>query len=207
MDLINSVLNLVLPPASLVMLAFAWPALSAINACEWVYNTLRTEDMEDKVVIITGASSGIGEVLITDLSWFSLYLFLGCCRVWKSRHILVMMILICHVDVFTNKKWLKKSDTRLPIYDQKIPCMWCNLCLWYNSQQIAYEYAKRRAKLVLVARRENRLRGIGENARELGAKHVMIMAADVVKLDDCRRFVYETLSYYGRRKSLIVYAS
>lgn len=67
MDLINSLLNLVVPPASLVMLAFAWPALSFINACEWVYNTLYSENMEDKVVIITGASSGIGEVLITPL--------------------------------------------------------------------------------------------------------------------------------------------
>ena len=67
MDLINSVLNLVVPPASLVMLAFAWPALSFINVCEWVYNTLYSENMEDKVVIITGASSGIGEVLLIIL--------------------------------------------------------------------------------------------------------------------------------------------
>ncbi|KAJ9676156.1 hypothetical protein PVL29_024920 [Vitis rotundifolia] len=134
MDLINSLLNLVVPPASLVMLAFAWPALSFINACEWVYNTLYSENMEDKVVIITGASSGIGE-------------------------------------------------------------------------QVAYEYAKKRAKLVLVARRENRLRGIGEKARQLGAKHVMIMAADVVKLDDCRRFITETVSYYGRVDHLVNTAS
>nr|CAN76088.1 hypothetical protein VITISV_028806 [Vitis vinifera] len=134
MDLINSLLNLVVPPASLVMLAFAWPALSFINACEWVYNTLYSENMEDKVVIITGASSGIGE-------------------------------------------------------------------------QVAYEYAKKGAKLVLVARRENRLLGIGENARQLGAKHVMIMAADVVKLDDCRRFVTETVNYYGRVDHLVNMAS
>lgn len=58
----NSVLNFVVPPASLVMLAFAWPALTFINTCEWLYNSFFGEDMEDKVVIITGASSGIGEV-------------------------------------------------------------------------------------------------------------------------------------------------
>lgn len=51
---------------------------------------------------------------------------------------------------------------------------------------------------MLVARRENRLRGIAENSRRLGARHVMIMAADVVKEDDCRRFVNETISVYGR---------
>lgn len=65
-------------------------------------------------------------------------------------------------------------------------------------QQIAYEYAKRRAWLVLVARRENRLRGISENARFLGAKHVLIIAADVVKEEDCRRFINETMNLYGR---------
>lgn len=68
-------------------------------------------------------------------------------------------------------------------------------------QQIAYEYAKRRANLVLIARREHRLRGISEKARHMGARHVMIMAADVVKEDDCRRFVNATINYYGRGMS------
>uniref|UniRef100_A0A7N2RA24 Uncharacterized protein n=1 Tax=Quercus lobata TaxID=97700 RepID=A0A7N2RA24_QUELO len=76
----NTILIWVVPPASLV----AWPTLCFINACEWVYNSIYSENMEDKVVIITGASSGIGE-------------------------------------------------------------------------QIAYEYAKRRANLLLIARREKRL--------------------------------------------------
>ncbi|KGN52682.1 11-beta-hydroxysteroid dehydrogenase-like 5 [Cucumis sativus] len=134
MELINSFLNVVVPPASLFMLAFSWPALSFISACEWIYNSFNTEDMEDKVVIITGASSGIGE-------------------------------------------------------------------------QIAYEYAKRKANLMLVARRENRLRMISENARFIGAKRVLIMAADVVKEDDCRRFVSETIQYFGRVDHLVNTAS
>ncbi|XP_009797377.1 11-beta-hydroxysteroid dehydrogenase B-like isoform X1 [Nicotiana tabacum] len=130
MELVNSVLNFVVPPASLVMLACAWPALTFINTCEWLYNTFFGDDMEDKVVIITGASSGIGE-------------------------------------------------------------------------QIAYEYAKRRTNLVLVARRENRLWGIREKARQLGAKNVLITAADVVKEDDCRRFITETVNFYGRVDHLV----
>lgn len=65
-------------------------------------------------------------------------------------------------------------------------------------QQIAYEYAKRQANLVLVARREHRLRAISENSRRIGARHVMIIAADVVKEDDCRRFINDTVNYYGR---------
>ncbi|XP_027091175.2 11-beta-hydroxysteroid dehydrogenase-like 5 [Coffea eugenioides] len=134
MDLINSVLNLVVPPASLLMLAFAWPTLSFINACEWLYNTYFSEEMDNKVVVITGASSGIGE-------------------------------------------------------------------------QIAYEYAKRGANLVLVARRDNRLHGIADNAQRLGSRHVLIMAADVVKEEDCRRFINETINYFGCVDHLVNTAS
>ncbi|KAM3729442.1 hypothetical protein ACB098_12G012300 [Castanea mollissima] len=134
MAIFNTILNWVVPPASLVMLAFAWPTLCFINACEWVYSSIYSENMEDKVVIITGASSGIGE-------------------------------------------------------------------------QIAYEYAKRRANLVLVDRREQRLQMISENARRIGAKHITIIAADVVKVEDCRRFVNETINFYGHVDHLVNAAS
>lgn len=53
---------------------------------------------------------------------------------------------------------------------------------------------------MLVARRENRLWAISENARQLGAKNVLITAADVVKEEDCRRFILETINFYGRCK-------
>ena len=68
---------------------------------------------------------------------------------------------------------------------------------WW-CQQIAYEYAKKRANLVLVARREHRLHGISDNAKRLGAPNVLVMAADVVKEEDCRRFINETIGYFGR---------
>lgn len=53
---------------------------------------------------------------------------------------------------------------------------------------------------MLVARREFRLIGISENARRLGAKHVLTVAADVVKEEDCRRFINETINLHGRGK-------
>lgn len=67
MDMINSVLNWVVPPASLVMLAFSWPTLTFINTCEWLYYSFYAENMLNKVVVITGASSGIGEVCYLTL--------------------------------------------------------------------------------------------------------------------------------------------
>ncbi|CAA0809844.1 11-beta-hydroxysteroid dehydrogenase-like 5 [Striga hermonthica] len=131
MNLVNAALDFFMPPASLLMLAFAWPTLFLVNAGERIYKSYYdSENMDSKVVLITGASSGIGE-------------------------------------------------------------------------QIAYQYAQRGANLVLVARRENRLRVISENARHLGAPNVLIMATDVVKEDECRRFVNETISYFGRLDHLV----
>ncbi|XP_073003516.1 11-beta-hydroxysteroid dehydrogenase B-like [Typha latifolia] len=134
MSIFNSILNFVVPPASMVMLAFAWPTLTFFHAMRWLFESLFRENMENKVVVITGASSAIGE-------------------------------------------------------------------------QIAYEYARRQANLVLVARREQRLFGIRENARLLGAKQVMVIAADVVKEEDCRRFIGDTISYFGHLHHLVNTAS
>ncbi|CAL4928330.1 unnamed protein product [Urochloa decumbens] len=129
-QVVNAVMDLVVPPASMVMLAFAWPTLSFLRGVEWALKTLTREDMLGKVVVITGASSAIGE-------------------------------------------------------------------------QIAYEYARRNANLVLVARREHRLFGIRDNARLLGAGQVLVIAADVVKEDDCRRLVSDTVSYFGQLNHLV----
>ncbi|XP_010910399.2 11-beta-hydroxysteroid dehydrogenase B isoform X1 [Elaeis guineensis] len=134
MDLVNSILNLVVPPTSMVMMALAWPTLSFLHAVEWIFHSLYRENMENKVVVITGASSAIGE-------------------------------------------------------------------------QLVYEYARKKANLVLVARREHRLRGIRENARLLGAKQVLVIAADVVKEEDCRRFINDTVSYFGQLNHLVNSAS
>lgn len=51
---------------------------------------------------------------------------------------------------------------------------------------------------MLVARRENRLRVISENAKRIGANHAIFVAADVVKEDECRRFVNEAITVFGR---------
>lgn len=65
---------------------------------------------------------------------------------------------------------------------------------------MAYEYSRRGARLALVARRENRLRSVASIATLLGCKDVMIIKADVSKVQDCQRMVEETIGYYGRCK-------
>ena len=42
---------------------------------------------------------------------------------------------------------------------------------------------------------------ISKNARRIGANHITIIATDVVKEEDCRRFVNETTKFYGRGMS------
>ena len=65
-------------------------------------------------------------------------------------------------------------------------------------QHLTYEYAKRGACLVIVARRENLLKEVAENARKLGSPDVVPICADVLKVDDCKRFVEETVDHFGR---------
>ncbi|KAI3830104.1 hypothetical protein L1987_04237 [Smallanthus sonchifolius] len=49
MDTINSMLNWIVSPASLVMLAFSWPTLAFINTCEKIYHSFFVEDIGCKV--------------------------------------------------------------------------------------------------------------------------------------------------------------
>lgn len=65
-------------------------------------------------------------------------------------------------------------------------------------KHIAYEYARRSACLVLVARREERLRAVADKARKLGSPDVIFICADVSVLDDCKRFVNESINHFGR---------
>lgn len=67
-------------------------------------------------------------------------------------------------------------------------------------QYLAYEYGKRGALLALSARRETALREVADRARAYGSPDVIIMRADVSKIEDCIRLVDETVNHFGRRK-------
>lgn len=70
-------------------------------------------------------------------------------------------------------------------------------------KHVAYEYARRGACLVLVARREDRLQAVADKARQIGSPKAIVVAADVSKFEDCKRFVEETVNHFGQCKCSI----
>ncbi|KAK7291540.1 hypothetical protein RIF29_06769 [Crotalaria pallida] len=71
------------------------------------------------------------------------------------------------------------------------------------GEHLAYEYARRGARLALSARRETALREVADRARDYGSPDVIIMRADVSKVEDCRRLVDETVTHFGRLDHLV----
>lgn len=61
-ELTHVVLNTVLIPVGIVFLLFATPIAAVVRSLSWIYRAIFPETVAGKVVIITGASSGIGEV-------------------------------------------------------------------------------------------------------------------------------------------------
>ncbi|XP_010503335.1 PREDICTED: 11-beta-hydroxysteroid dehydrogenase-like 2 [Camelina sativa] len=130
MDLIHTILNLLLPPLTISFLVLFYPLYLFIKLVSCLYKHLWFENVAGKVVLITGASSGIGE-------------------------------------------------------------------------HVAYEYAKKGACLALVARRKDRLEIVAETSRQLGSGDVIIIPGDVSNVEDCKKFIDETILHFGKLDHLI----
>lgn len=65
---------------------------------------------------------------------------------------------------------------------------------------MAYEYARKGARLVLVARREDQLRAVADRAITKGASDVHVLVGDMTKEDDCKSVIDATIHKYGRCK-------
>ncbi|XP_021286275.1 11-beta-hydroxysteroid dehydrogenase-like 4A [Herrania umbratica] len=65
-------------------------------------------------------------------------------------------------------------------------------------KRLAYECAKRGARLALAARREDRLRAVYEKASHLGSLDAIEVRADVSKAEDCKQFVNKAVVKIGR---------
>ena len=62
-----------------------------------------------------------------------------------------------------------------------------------------YEYARKGACVALVARTEIALRAVAKTVRDLGAPDVLVVPADITKVDDAKRAVEETVAHFGKR--------
>lgn len=63
MDLFQVLLDLVVPPIGLCVLLVLWPALTVRSIILRLFRTVFEENLRGKVVVITGASSSLGEAL------------------------------------------------------------------------------------------------------------------------------------------------
>lgn len=74
------------------------------------------------------------------------------------------------------------------------------------GEYIAYEYAKKGAKLMLVGRNQQSLQGVGQRCGELGAPEVSYYRGDLRTEPACRGMVAETLRRYSAIDVLVVNA-
>lgn len=130
MDLVHTLLNFLLPLIALFALPYILAPYLIFKLISYIKRSLCAESVAGKVILITGASSGIG-------------------------------------------------------------------------QHLAYEYARKGARLALIARREDRLRAVSVEARRLGSPDVIVIPADVSKVQDCERFINETINHFGQLDHLV----
>ncbi|CAO2042039.1 unnamed protein product [Urochloa humidicola] len=71
------------------------------------------------------------------------------------------------------------------------------------GEQIAYQYAKKGARLALVARREASLHDVAAKAKDAGSPDVLVVAGDVANPEDCKRFVQATVERFGQLDHLV----
>ena len=167
MDLIHNFLNLILPPISLIALLLILPPFLVYKLFIFFIKAfIPTQNLAGKVVLITGASSGIGEVCKYQPLFFLNYILFW----WMSIDNICQDIYVTN-NIMSQTFWLK---------------------------HLAYEYARRGARLALAARREDRLRAVADKALELGSPDAIAIRADVKEVEDCKRLVEETVNHFGQ---------
>jgi short-subunit dehydrogenase len=70
------------------------------------------------------------------------------------------------------------------------------------GRETALEFARRGARVVLAARREDRLREVAERVERMGGE-ALVVRCDVARADDIERLVRETLDRFGRVDVLV----
>ncbi|KAJ8420441.1 hypothetical protein Cgig2_026597 [Carnegiea gigantea] len=66
------------------------------------------------------------------------------------------------------------------------------------GEQLAYEYARRKARLVVADIRGEILGKVADTCREMGSTDAVTVTADVTDVNDCKRIVDSAITHFGR---------
>ncbi|CAH1268518.1 HSD11B1L [Branchiostoma lanceolatum] len=72
------------------------------------------------------------------------------------------------------------------------------------GEEMAYQYARLGAKILITARRENRLKEVVAKAKSLGAQEAHYVAGDMGKAEDCERTIQTAKEKFGRLDYLVI---
>ncbi|XP_066286044.1 hydroxysteroid 11-beta-dehydrogenase 1-like protein [Branchiostoma lanceolatum] len=72
------------------------------------------------------------------------------------------------------------------------------------GEEMAYQYARLGAKILITARRENRLKEVVAKAKSLGAQEADYVAGDMGKAEDCERTIQTAKEKFGRLDYLVL---
>ncbi|XP_019617783.1 PREDICTED: hydroxysteroid 11-beta-dehydrogenase 1-like protein [Branchiostoma belcheri] len=72
------------------------------------------------------------------------------------------------------------------------------------GEEMAYQYARLGAKILITARRENRLKEVVAKAKSLGAQEAHYVAGDMGKAEDCERTIQTVKDKFGRLDYLVL---
>lgn len=72
------------------------------------------------------------------------------------------------------------------------------------GEELAYQYAKYKANIIITARREKELNKVAEKCRQLGANKVEIVLADMSKVSDRDHLLKETEKHFGKNLDYLI---
>ncbi|XP_066286028.1 hydroxysteroid 11-beta-dehydrogenase 1-like protein [Branchiostoma lanceolatum] len=72
------------------------------------------------------------------------------------------------------------------------------------GEEMAHQYARLGAKILITARRENRLKEVVAKAKSLGAQEAHYVAGDMGKAEDCERTIQTAKEKFGRLDYLVL---
>ncbi|CAH1268368.1 HSD11B1L [Branchiostoma lanceolatum] len=72
------------------------------------------------------------------------------------------------------------------------------------GEEMTYQYARLGAKILITARRENRLKEVVAKAKSLGAQEAHYVAGDMGKAEDCERTIQTAKEKFGRLDYLVL---